>query len=129
MHQLFPRVFLRRLAQQQMGTVPDEVPGSHCAALNRPKEPSDLLLSYLGPEVARRVTDQPPEDGLDPVGASYFVSRIMLGRTNRPGMGTSRKQVFIALAHNAPSNGPPSSTPATNRRSSVRTSHEIAGRT
>jgi KUP system potassium uptake protein len=55
------------------------------------------------PEVLRRVTDQHPEDGLDPDGASYFVSRISLRRTHRPGMVTWRKQLFIALAHNAPS--------------------------
>jgi hypothetical protein len=38
---------LRRLAQERLGTAPDEVPGCHCAALSHPKELSDLLVSYL----------------------------------------------------------------------------------
>jgi pimeloyl-ACP methyl ester carboxylesterase len=46
--QFFPAAFLRRLAHQRLGTVPDEVPGCHCAALSHPKELSDLLVSYLG---------------------------------------------------------------------------------
>jgi pimeloyl-ACP methyl ester carboxylesterase len=44
----FPAAFLRRIAQQRLGTVPDQVPGCHCAALSHPKELSDLLVSYLG---------------------------------------------------------------------------------
>jgi KUP system potassium uptake protein len=55
------------------------------------------------PEVLRRVTDQHPETDLDPDDASYFVSRITLRRTDRPGMVAWRKQLFLALAHNAPS--------------------------
>jgi KUP system potassium uptake protein len=55
------------------------------------------------PEVLRRVTDSRPELGLDADNAAYFLSRITLRRTNRPGMVTWRKQLFIALAHNAPS--------------------------
>jgi pimeloyl-ACP methyl ester carboxylesterase len=45
--QFFPAAFLRRIAQQRLGAVPDEVPGCHCAALSHPKELSDLLVSYL----------------------------------------------------------------------------------
>jgi KUP system potassium uptake protein len=55
------------------------------------------------PEVLRRVTGQYPETELNPDEASYFVSRIALRRTDRPGMITWRKQLFLALAHNAPS--------------------------
>jgi pimeloyl-ACP methyl ester carboxylesterase len=44
----FPAAFMRRLAQQRLGIAPDEVPGCHCAALSRPRELSDLLVSYLG---------------------------------------------------------------------------------
>lgn len=44
----FPAAFLRRLAWQRLGIVPDEVPGCHCAALSNPRELSDLLVSYLG---------------------------------------------------------------------------------
>jgi len=43
----FPATFLRRVAQQRLGIVADEVPGCHCAALSNPKELSDLLVSYL----------------------------------------------------------------------------------
>jgi pimeloyl-ACP methyl ester carboxylesterase len=46
--QFFPAAFMRRLAQERLGTVPDEVPGCHCAALSHPRELSDLLVSYLG---------------------------------------------------------------------------------
>lgn len=43
----FPADFMRRVAQERLGTVPDEVPGCHCAALSHPRELSDLLASYL----------------------------------------------------------------------------------
>ncbi len=43
----FPAAFMRRVAKERLGTVPDEVPGCHCAALSHPKELSDLLVSYL----------------------------------------------------------------------------------
>ncbi len=42
-------------------------------------------------------------DDLDPDEASYFVSRINLRRTHRPGLRTWRKALFIGLAHNAAS--------------------------
>lgn len=44
----FPVGFMRRLAQERLGIVPDEVPGCHCVALSHPGELSDLLISYLG---------------------------------------------------------------------------------
>ncbi len=43
----FPAAFLRKVAQERLGLVPDEIPGCHCAALSNPKELSDLLLGYL----------------------------------------------------------------------------------
>jgi pimeloyl-ACP methyl ester carboxylesterase len=43
----FPAAFLRRVAYERLGAVPDEVPGCHCAALSHPRELSDLLVSYL----------------------------------------------------------------------------------
>jgi hypothetical protein len=46
--QFFPAAYMRRVAQQRLRTVPDEVPGCHCAALSHPKELTDLLVSYLG---------------------------------------------------------------------------------
>jgi pimeloyl-ACP methyl ester carboxylesterase len=44
----FPAAFLRRVARDRLGIVPDEIPGCHCAALSHPKELADLLVSYLG---------------------------------------------------------------------------------
>ena len=43
----FPAAFLRRVAQERLGIVPDEVPGCHCVALSNPAELTDLLVSYL----------------------------------------------------------------------------------
>jgi hypothetical protein len=45
--QFFPAAFMRRLAQERLGTAPDELPGCHCVALSHPRELSDLLMSYL----------------------------------------------------------------------------------
>jgi pimeloyl-ACP methyl ester carboxylesterase len=45
---VFPAAFMRRIAHQRLNTVPDEVPGGHCAALGNPRELADLLVSYLG---------------------------------------------------------------------------------
>ncbi|MCU1617560.1 MAG: potassium transporter Kup, partial [Frankiales bacterium] len=58
------------------------------------------------PEVLRRVSAEdaeglPPD--LDPGQVSFFLSRITLRRTRRPGMSTWRKQLFIVMAHNAAS--------------------------
>jgi pimeloyl-ACP methyl ester carboxylesterase len=44
----FPAAFLRRVARERLGTVPDEVPGCHCAALSYPRELTGLLVDYLG---------------------------------------------------------------------------------
>jgi pimeloyl-ACP methyl ester carboxylesterase len=44
----FPAAFMRRLAQERLGTVADELPGCHCVALSHPGELSDLLVGYLG---------------------------------------------------------------------------------
>lgn len=43
----FPAAFLRRVAHERLGTVPDETPGCHCVALSHPEALSDLLTSYL----------------------------------------------------------------------------------
>ena len=59
------------------------------------------------PEVLRRATRHPEATeltaDLDPDQASYFVSRITLRQTDRPGLARWRKPLFIALAHNAAS--------------------------
>ncbi len=58
------------------------------------------------PEVLRQAAahgNHELTDHLDPDDASFFVSRINLRRTHRPGMSTWRKALFIGLAHNAAS--------------------------
>jgi|SRR5829696_10185596 len=45
--QFFPPAFLRRVAQERLGIVPDEVPGCHCVALSHPADLADRLVSYL----------------------------------------------------------------------------------
>ncbi|MGN9908805.1 alpha/beta fold hydrolase [Phytohabitans sp. LJ34] len=44
----FPPDFFRRLVADRLGIVPDEIPGSHCVALSRPKEVADILEGYAG---------------------------------------------------------------------------------
>jgi hypothetical protein len=41
---MFPPAFMRRLALDRLGVVPDELGGGHCPALARPRELADLLL-------------------------------------------------------------------------------------
>ena len=54
------------------------------------------------PEVLRRAaTHHPTWTTADINDASYFVSRITLSRTNRPGMNRWRKSLFITMAHQA----------------------------
>ncbi|MFI6476289.1 alpha/beta fold hydrolase [Nonomuraea sp. NPDC050663] len=43
----FPAAFFRKLAHDRLGLVADEIPGSHCVALSRPKELADMLTGYL----------------------------------------------------------------------------------
>ncbi|MEO6087848.1 MAG: alpha/beta hydrolase [Umezawaea sp.] len=42
----FPPDFLRGLATERLGIVPDEIAAGHCVALSRPTELADLLESY-----------------------------------------------------------------------------------
>lgn len=44
---LFPAPFQRRIAQQRLGLVPDEIPGGHLVALSRPVELADRLEDYV----------------------------------------------------------------------------------
>ena len=44
---LFPPDFLRRLAAERLGIIPDEIPGCHCVALSHPKELADVLVGYI----------------------------------------------------------------------------------
>jgi hypothetical protein len=42
----FPPAFMRRVAADRLGVVPDEIAAGHAVALSRPKELADLLASY-----------------------------------------------------------------------------------
>jgi pimeloyl-ACP methyl ester carboxylesterase len=44
---LFPVAFQRRLAQERLGVIADEIPGGHLVALSRPGELADRLVGYL----------------------------------------------------------------------------------
>jgi pimeloyl-ACP methyl ester carboxylesterase len=44
---LFPAEWMRRVVKERLGITPDEIDGSHCAALSRPKELVDRLHAYL----------------------------------------------------------------------------------
>lgn len=43
----FPAEFLRRVVRDRLGITPDEIDGSHCVALSRPKELADRLEEYV----------------------------------------------------------------------------------
>lgn len=50
----FPPDFLRRLVPERLGIVPDEIAGSHCVALSRPRAVADVLESAaVGAQVTR----------------------------------------------------------------------------
>jgi KUP system potassium uptake protein len=85
----------QRLSVDQLGDPNDGI--IHIAAEFGFQDPTDF------PEVLRRIAGQYPETDLNLDDASYFLSRITLRRTNRPGMAIWRKQLFLALAHNAAS--------------------------
>lgn len=42
----FPAEFMRRVVRERLGITPDEMDGSHCVALSRPKELADRLEAY-----------------------------------------------------------------------------------
>ena len=42
----FPADFMRRVVRERLGIDPDEIAGSHCVALSRPKELADRLEEY-----------------------------------------------------------------------------------
>jgi KUP system potassium uptake protein len=55
------------------------------------------------PEVLQRVAGTHPETDFDPDAASYFVSRVVLRRTDAHGLAMWRKRLFLALTRNAAS--------------------------
>jgi pimeloyl-ACP methyl ester carboxylesterase len=42
----FPAEFMRRMARDRLGVVPDEIDGSHCVALSHPGELADRLAAF-----------------------------------------------------------------------------------
>jgi pimeloyl-ACP methyl ester carboxylesterase len=42
----FPPAFMRRVAAERLGVVPDEIAAGHCVALSRPRELAELLDRY-----------------------------------------------------------------------------------
>jgi pimeloyl-ACP methyl ester carboxylesterase len=46
---VFPADFFRRLVDERLGIVPDEIEAGHCVALSRPKELADILGGYASP--------------------------------------------------------------------------------
>lgn len=51
---LFPGGFVRRVARERLGVIPDEIGGGHTPALSRPRELSDRLEAYLTGLAGRR---------------------------------------------------------------------------
>jgi pimeloyl-ACP methyl ester carboxylesterase len=43
----FPAEWMRKVVKDRLGIAPDEIEGSHCIALSRPKELADRLVAYL----------------------------------------------------------------------------------
>ncbi|MFI6391581.1 alpha/beta fold hydrolase [Nonomuraea sp. NPDC050547] len=43
----FEAAFMRRMARERLGVVPDEMDGGHSPMLSRPKDLADRLESYL----------------------------------------------------------------------------------
>ncbi len=43
---LFPAAFIRRVARERLGIIPDEIDGGHTPALSRPKELAARLEAY-----------------------------------------------------------------------------------
>ncbi|HLJ67913.1 MAG TPA: potassium transporter Kup [Chloroflexota bacterium] len=85
-----------RLTVSDLGDPADGI--VHVAAEFGFQDPTDF------PEVLRRVSAQGIEGRkVDPEDVSYFISRIAVRRTDRPGLSRWRKMLFIWLAHNAAS--------------------------
>jgi KUP system potassium uptake protein len=85
----------RRLTIDDLGDPNDDI--IHINAVFGFQDPTDF------PEVLPRAATHPLAEGLALDQVSYFVSRITLRCTRRPGMATWRKRLFIGLAHNAAS--------------------------
>jgi KUP system potassium uptake protein len=85
----------QRLTVEHLGDPNDGI--IHIAAEFGFQDRTDFPEALRHAAAHLRTTDLNPDD------ASYFLSRITLRLTNRPGMASWRKRLFVALAHNAPS--------------------------
>ncbi len=56
---LFPAGFLRRIARERLGIIPDEIGGGHTPALSRPNELADRLQAYAADQGLFSGPDQP----------------------------------------------------------------------
>jgi len=84
-----------RLTVDELGHVHDGI--VHLCARFGFQDDQDL------PAVLRQARGLSPDLDLDPAGASFFLSRITIERSRRPGMHSWRKRLFIGLSHNAAS--------------------------
>ena len=50
----FPEAFMRRVVDERLGVVPDEIEAGHCVAISRPRELADLLATIAAPQPAPR---------------------------------------------------------------------------
>ena len=76
---LLPPGFVRRVAQERLGIVPDEMDGGHTPALSHPKELADRLEAYA----AEMVTGLPSTNSRAPSGVLRLGSR---GRSSTKGV-------------------------------------------
>jgi pimeloyl-ACP methyl ester carboxylesterase len=50
----FPAAFVRRMVEERLGLVPDEIDGSHSVYLSRPRELADRLQAYVAERAGAR---------------------------------------------------------------------------
>jgi pimeloyl-ACP methyl ester carboxylesterase len=50
----FPAAFVRRMVEERLGFTPDEIDGSHCVYLSRPRELADRLEAYVAERAGAR---------------------------------------------------------------------------
>jgi pimeloyl-ACP methyl ester carboxylesterase len=51
----FPAEWMRRIVKERLGIVSDEIDGSHCVALSRPKELTERLDAYVRDAIGKRL--------------------------------------------------------------------------
>ena len=100
------------IVSARTGRVP-HIPWDQRLSVDRLDDPRDGIV-YVGaefgfhdeidiPEVLRRIAGKTIETDFDPRDAAYFVSRVVLRRTDAPGLAAWRKHLFLMLARTAAS--------------------------